>query len=143
MAASTIPPLSVWPCGTPFGNTQEGADRLGSAQITAQITPRQRKRETQPLGPPHLPKRRCGSTASQTDPLTPWYNGQAGIHFKYSPGLLGGKGTSARHPRGKNYGDRTPPGASFSPWGDALFSEQGLAFEFSVQRLSQRLEFKV
>jgi hypothetical protein len=23
MTASTIPPLSVWPCGTPFGNTQE------------------------------------------------------------------------------------------------------------------------
>ncbi len=27
MTASTIPPLSVWPCGTPFGNTQEGPDR--------------------------------------------------------------------------------------------------------------------
>ena len=23
MAASTIPPLSVWPCGTPFSNTRE------------------------------------------------------------------------------------------------------------------------
>ena len=34
LAASTIPPLSVWPCGTPFGNTQEGPDRLRSAPIT-------------------------------------------------------------------------------------------------------------
>jgi len=34
MAASTIPSLSVWPCGTPFGNTQEGPDRLRSAPIT-------------------------------------------------------------------------------------------------------------
>ena len=28
LAASTKPPLSVWPCGTPFGNAQEGPDRL-------------------------------------------------------------------------------------------------------------------
>jgi hypothetical protein len=34
MTASTIPPLSVWPCGTPFGNTQGGPDRLRSATIT-------------------------------------------------------------------------------------------------------------
>jgi hypothetical protein len=34
MTASTIPPLSVWPCGTPFGNKQEGPDRLRSAPIT-------------------------------------------------------------------------------------------------------------
>ena len=34
MAASTIPPLSGWPCGMPFGNTQEGSDRLRSAPIT-------------------------------------------------------------------------------------------------------------
>ena len=36
MAASTIttiPPLSVWPCGTCFSNTQEGTDRR-SAPIT-------------------------------------------------------------------------------------------------------------
>jgi hypothetical protein len=26
--------ISVWPCGTPFGNTQEGPDRLRSAPIT-------------------------------------------------------------------------------------------------------------
>jgi hypothetical protein len=32
--ASAIPPLSVWPGGTPFGNTQEGPDRLRSAPIT-------------------------------------------------------------------------------------------------------------
>jgi hypothetical protein len=32
MAASTIPPLSVWPCGTPFGNTQEGTELLESAK---------------------------------------------------------------------------------------------------------------
>jgi len=38
MTASTIPPLSVWPCGTPFGNTQEGPDfgsfNWGSAMLT-------------------------------------------------------------------------------------------------------------
>ena len=34
MTASTIPPLSVWPCGTSCGNTQEGTDRLRSAPIT-------------------------------------------------------------------------------------------------------------
>jgi hypothetical protein len=34
MAASTMPPLSVWPRGTPFGNTQEGPDRLRPAPIT-------------------------------------------------------------------------------------------------------------
>jgi len=32
--AWVIPPLFVWPCGTPFGNTQEGPDRLRSAPIT-------------------------------------------------------------------------------------------------------------
>jgi hypothetical protein len=42
------------------------------------------------------------------------------IPFQYSSVLLGGKGTShvgfkdepwvTSHPRGKNYGDRTPPG---------------------------------
>jgi len=34
LAASTIPPLSVWPCGTRFSNTQEGPDRCRSAPIT-------------------------------------------------------------------------------------------------------------
>jgi hypothetical protein len=34
MTASTIPPLTVWPRGTPCGNTQEGPDRLRSAPIT-------------------------------------------------------------------------------------------------------------
>ena len=34
MVASTIPPLSILPCGKPFGNTQEGSDRLRSAPIT-------------------------------------------------------------------------------------------------------------
>ena len=34
MTASTIPPLSIWPCGTPYGNTQKGPDSLRSAPIT-------------------------------------------------------------------------------------------------------------
>ena len=38
MTASTIPPLSVWPCGTPFGNTQEIPDRLRSAPITDPVS---------------------------------------------------------------------------------------------------------
>ena len=32
-----MPPLSVWPCDTPFGNTQEGPDRLRSAPITVPL----------------------------------------------------------------------------------------------------------
>jgi hypothetical protein len=31
------PPLSVWPCGTPFGNTQEGPDGLRSAPVTERV----------------------------------------------------------------------------------------------------------
>ena len=66
MAASTIPPLSFWPCGTLFGNAQE-----------------------------ELQNRYLEGSGSQTDPLTPWYNVRAGIiPFRYSPRLLGGKGTS-------------------------------------------------
>ncbi len=40
MAASTIPSLSVWPrpCGTSFGNTQEGPDRLRFAPISAPLS---------------------------------------------------------------------------------------------------------
>ena len=34
LAASTIPPLSVRPCGTRFSNTQEGPNRCRSAPIT-------------------------------------------------------------------------------------------------------------
>jgi hypothetical protein len=42
MAASTIPPHSIWPDDTPFGNTQEvcvweGPDRLRSALITTEV----------------------------------------------------------------------------------------------------------
>jgi hypothetical protein len=34
-------------------------------------------------------------SGSQTDPQKPWYHGRAGIiPFRYSPDLLGGKGTS-------------------------------------------------
>ena len=41
------------------------------------------------------PTRSLEVSGSQTDPLTPWYNGRAGIiPFQYSPGLLRGKGTS-------------------------------------------------
>jgi hypothetical protein len=74
MTASTIPPLSVWPCGTPFGNTQKGPDRHRSAPITDPLS---------------------RGFGIQPDPLTSWYNGRAGvIPFRYSPDLPGGKGTS-------------------------------------------------
>ena len=38
MAASTIPPHSVWPCGTPFGNTQAHA-RLPAREQEENRTP--------------------------------------------------------------------------------------------------------
>ena len=42
-------------------------------------------------GPPQSPTRSVEVSGSQTDPLTPWYNGRAGIiPFQYSPGLLEG-----------------------------------------------------
>ena len=57
-------------------------------------------------------------SGSQTDLLTPWYDGWAEVFpFRYLPVLLGGKGTShvgwdtGDLPyQGENYGHRTPPG---------------------------------
>jgi hypothetical protein len=44
-----------------------------------------------PSCPPQSPTRSVEVSGSQTDPLTPWYNGRAGIiPFQYSPGLLEG-----------------------------------------------------
>ncbi len=93
-------------------------------------------------GPPQSPTRSLEGLGSQTDPPTPWYNGRAGIiHFRYSPGLLGGKGTSHVGPAmsgGKKIRESNPfrpicpprrnaCGASApSPLGvKTLFSEQG------------------
>ena len=92
----------------------------------------QHTRETKPL--PVRPNQRPAlsrvrESGSQTDP--PWYNGRAGIiPFRYSPDLLGGKGTSHvgrdtgdLQSRGKKYGNRTPPGpcvphgGSLGGWG--------------------------
>jgi hypothetical protein len=74
MTASTIPPLSVWPCGTHYSNAQEGPDRLRSAPITDPLS------------------RGFGIPNRSPDP---WYKGRAEIiPFRYSPVLLRGKGTS-------------------------------------------------
>jgi len=61
------PPLSVWPCGTRFSNTQEGPDRPRSAPITDPLS--------RGFGIP-------------TDPPTPWYNGRAGIILRKREVLL-------------------------------------------------------
>jgi hypothetical protein len=53
------------------------------------------KRTETVSGPPQSQTRSLEGSGSQTDPLTPWYNVRAGIiPFRYSPHLLGGKGTS-------------------------------------------------
>ena len=67
LAANTIPPLSVWPCGTRFSNTQEGQERCRSAPITDPLF------------------RGLGIPNRSPDP---WYNGRAGITpSRYSPDL--------------------------------------------------------
>ena len=48
------------------------------------------KRAQTVSGPPQSPTRSLEGSRSQTDPLTPWYNGRAGIiPFRYSPDLVG------------------------------------------------------
>jgi hypothetical protein len=112
LMASTLPPLSVWPCGQPW--------RVGK-----------HKGEQTAIGPSQSPSRsletarsvgrvRPGAkvSGSQTDLLTPWYDGWAEIiPFRYLPVLLGGRGTSYvgwdtgdLPSHGENYGHRTPPG---------------------------------
>jgi len=97
-------------------------------------------------GPPQSPTRSLEVSGSQTDPLTPCYNGRAGIiPFRYSPGLHGVKGTSHvgwdtsdLTSQGEKLQGSNPPGPcvphSGAPTarqcplpsrGDALFSEQG------------------
>ena len=69
-------------------------------------------------GTQQSPTRSLEGSGSQPDPLTPWYNGRAGIiPFRYSPDLLGGKGTShvggdkgdLQVPGGKNTGIEPHP----------------------------------
>ena len=104
MSASTIPPFSVWTCGTPFGNTQEGPDRLRSAQIMDPLS------------------RGFGILTRSPDP-GPWYNGRAGIiHFRFPPSLLGGKGTSHV---GWDAGDLPSQGVKKKPKGEWRGRERG------------------
>jgi len=56
LAASTLPPLSVRPCGTRSAT---------------------HKRDQTVAGPPQSPTRSFAGSGSQTDPQTPWYNGRA------------------------------------------------------------------
>jgi len=109
MTASTIPPLSVWPCGPPGGH--RGAQiSIGPSQSPS------RSLETAPRGTCLRPGAKV--SGSQTDLVTPWYDGRAEIiPFQYLPVLLSGNGTShAGWDTGdlssqvKNYGHRTPPG---------------------------------
>ena len=74
MAASTIPPLSVWPCGMPFGNTHEGPDRLRSAPITDPLS--------RGFGIPNRSPDPMVQRAGRDHPIPVF------------AGLLGGKGTS-------------------------------------------------
>ena len=108
--ARTIPPLSVWPCGTLC---------------------RQHTREPRPSsGPPQSPIRSLEVSGSQTHLLTPWYKGWGRDHpFPISVGSpwrdrdgtrrVGhicnrycsnkhrhGHGLRTLHPRGENYMDR-------------------------------------
>ena len=96
LAASTIPPLSVRPCGTRFSNTQEGPNRCRSAPITAPLF--------RGFGIPNRSPAPLVQQAGRDHPF-PMFD------------LLGGKGTShvrwdtgGLPSRGKKYVNRTPPG---------------------------------
>ena len=86
MAASTIPPLSVWPCGTPFGNTQEGPDRLRSAPITDPLS--------RGFGIPNRSPDLLGTTGSDSRSqkmsswLSHWYGGGGVLHSNSDKGNL-------------------------------------------------------
>ena len=74
---SSWPPLSVRPCGTrsSFSNTR------GTKPL--------------PVRPNHRPALLRVRDPKPIPPQPPWYNGRAGIiPFRYSPDLLGWKGTS-------------------------------------------------
>jgi len=123
MTASTTPPLSVWPCGPPGGWVDTRGLRPPS------VRPNHRAALSRRRAPWDVPSARgegfgirgqgFGIPNRSPEPLVR----RAGrdhppsrIRFRYPslPVLLEGKATQGGtrvvcHPRGKNYGDRTPP----------------------------------
>jgi hypothetical protein len=98
LAASTIPPLSVRPCGTRFSNTHEGPNRCRSAPITDPLF--------RGFG---IPNRSTSSLVQRAG---------RDIPFRHSPDLLGGKetshvGTGDLPSRGKNTGIEPHPAHAF------------------------------
>jgi hypothetical protein len=96
MTASTIPPLSVWPCGPPgrVGKHKGAQTAIGPSQ-----SPSRSLETARPVGRASALDLCPGAkvSGSQTDLLTPWYDGRAEIiPFRYLPVLIGGKGTNRR-----------------------------------------------
>ena len=95
MTASTIPSLSVWPCGTPWRGAQGGSDIHQSVPITyPSVRPNH-------LADP-LRRRALGRASAMGEGFRipnrspePWYDGRGEIiPFRYLPVLLEGKGMS-------------------------------------------------
>ena len=90
MTASTLPPLSVWPCDPPWrvGKPKGAQTAIGPSQ-----SPSRSLETARSVGRASTLGRRF--SGSQTDLLTPWYDWRAEIiPFQYLPVLLGRKGTS-------------------------------------------------
>jgi hypothetical protein len=94
LTASTLPPLSVWPFGPPW---RVGKHKRAQITIGPSQSPSRSLETARPVGRASALVLCPGAkvSGSQTDLLTPWYDGWAEIiPFRYLPVLLGGKGTS-------------------------------------------------
>jgi hypothetical protein len=117
LTASTLLPLSVWPCGPPW---RVGKHKGAQTAIGPSPSPSRSLETARPVGRASALDLCPGAkvSGSQTDLLTPWCDRRAEIiPFGYLPVLFGGKGTSHvgwdtgdLPSQGKNYGHRTPPG---------------------------------
>jgi hypothetical protein len=113
LTASTLTPLSVWPCGPPW---RVGKHKGAQTAIGPSRSPSRSLETARPVGRVSALDLCPGAKVSGSH--TPWYDGWAEIiTFRYLPVLLGGKGTSHVSldtgdlpSQGKNYGHRTPPG---------------------------------
>ena len=126
MSVSTIPPLSVWPCGEPL-LTQEVSDLHQSVPITWPLHRDGASRGTClhlgllpwdegfgiPNPSPDPLVRRAGRDHPILHfPIAAWFSLEGKGRRKPSEGK---KLSPPCHPRGKNYGCRTPPGVPGSP----------------------------
>ena len=94
LTASTMPPLSVWPCGPPW---RVGRHKGAQTAIGPSQSPNRSLETARPVGRASALDLCPGAevSGSHTDLLTPWYDGWAEIiPFRYLSVLLGGKGTS-------------------------------------------------